>query len=475
MKSFPMTKVAVSFALAASSVTSAVLLSGHAAQAAASCDPSLVAKASSTININFEESMPGGAVGGSGNHGVLVGLIDAYNASQNKVHVTDVNDTGDYTTTWTKYTADLANNGAGAPNVVMFDQYDSQGAADTKSIIPVDSCIAADAAFKKTQKNFVQKALSAYVVSGTQVGMPFSVSTPVMYYNLQAFKKAKIAKAPATMADLIADQALLQKAGYKYGVAIKKDPWYTMAWLSVNDLPFVNNGNGHNARATATNFNNSTSQQYWSDVQTIIKNGGLASSLTGSITQAYANIFAIAQDTAGITFDTTAALGSISAALPLFKNVTLGVAPLPTLTGSAAGSMLPAGNGLFIPKYGTAAQTAAAWDFIKFLTSASSMATWASSTGYLPIRTDSQAAWTKALGKTQIAWYQVAFTQFAKGLNDNNTQGPVIPDYEQVLSDFGPTLDALTQSPWKSASSELAKVQDQTTADIQSYNSSLGY
>ena len=474
MRNPTFTKVAASFVLAATSLTSATLLSSGSAQATSSCDPSLVAKSSGTINITFEESMPGGAVSGTGNHGVLLNLINQYNASQHKVHVTDSNDSGGYTSTWTKYTADLANGGSGAPQVVQFDQYDSQEAVDTQSLIPVASCIAADPAFQSDKKNFVQKALSAYVVSGTQAGMPFSVSTPVMYYNLQAFKKAKIAKAPTTMTELIADEALLQKAGDRYGVAIKKDPWLTMAWLSVNDQAFVNNGNGHSSRATATTFNNSTTQQYWSAVQTIIRNGGLATSLTGTLTQAYANIFAIANNQAGITFDTTAALGSISSALPLFKNVTLGVAPLPTLTGATTGSMLPAGNGLFIPKYGTAAQVSAAWDFIKFLTNKTSMATWAAGTGYLPIRTDSQAAWKTAL-KKQITWYQVAFDEFSKGLNDNNTQGPVIPDYEQVLSDFGPTLDSLTQSPWPSPSTELAQVQGTTTSDIQSYNSSLGY
>jgi hypothetical protein len=102
------------------------------------------------------------------------------------------------------------------------------------------------------------------------------------------------------------------------------------------------------------------------------------------------------------------------------------------------------------------------------------MASWSARTGYLPIRTDSQAAWKTAL-KKHISWYQVAFDHFSKGLNDNNTQGPVIPDYEQVLADFGPTLDALTQSPWPSPTTELQHAQNTTTSDIQSYNSSLGY
>jgi len=471
MKTNSLTRIIAGSALALSSVASLTLFHAAGAQAASTtCDPTQLTKTSGKINITFEESMVGGAVSGTGNRGIIQGLIAAYNASQSKVHVTDVNDTGGYTDTWTKYVSSLSGTGS-TPNVVMLDQYDTQAASDTRSIVPISTCLAADK--KYSVKPFVPKALSSYTIGKSQIGMPFSVSTPVMYYNIKAFAKAGIKSPPVTMAQLIADQALLQAHGYKYGVAIKKDPWVTMTWMGLDDAAFVNNGNGHTSRATAATFNTPNSQAYWTAIQTIIRNGGLASGTTGGLTSAYANVFAIANDDAGITFDTTAALGSIQSALPLYPNVQLGVAPLPTLTTTSKGSTPGGGNGLFIPSANTPAQTAAAWDFIKYLTSATSMTRWTTGSGYIPIRTDSVAGWKKALGTKQFAWYNVAYTAYSKGKNDNATAGPVIGAYQDVQSDLVTALNGLTQSPWPSASSVLATAQSAATRDILSYNSRI--
>ena len=471
MKTNPLIKILASSALALTSMASVTLVHATNAQAATTaCDSSLLAKATSKVNITFEESMAGGAIGGTGNKGKLAALIASYNASQNKVHVTDVNDTGGYADTWTKYVASLGGSGS-TPNVVMLAQEDTQAASDTQSIVPISTCLKADK--KASVKTFVTKAINAYTIGSTQVGMPFSVSTPVMYYNKQAFTKSGIKSPPTTMAELINDQKLLQNHGYKYGVAIKKDPWITTTWMGLADLPVLNNGNGHSGRATAATFNNATSQGYWNAIQTIIKNGGLASSATGNINTAYANIFAISSDDAGITFDTTAALGSIQDALPVFRNVTLGVAPLPTLTGKSVGSTPPGGNGLFIPKANSNLETAAAWDFIKYLTSAATIAKWSTGTGYIPIRTDSAAAWKKALTATQFGWYNVAYTAFSKGKSDNATAGSVVGAYADIQGDLVTALNGLTQSPWPSASSLLATAQNAATEHILSYNSRL--
>ena len=471
MRKLHLNAVLASGALVLGSLTTVTALTGAASASTTTCDPSQLSKASGTINITFEESMAGGAFSGfKGNKDYLADLIAAYNSSQSKVHVTDLNDAGGYTDTWQKYLADLSN-GSGAPQVVMFDQYDAQAAQDTQSVLPISSCLSADKSF--SEKTFLPKATTAYTINGSQVGMPFSVSTPVMYYNLQAFAKAKIKSAPTTMAQLIADEALLQKSGEKNGVAIKKDPWLTMTWLGMADQPFVNNGNGHLGRASSVSFNNSTAQQYWTAIQTLVKNGALATGTTGSITQAYANLFAVANGLAAITFDTTAALGSIQNALPLFKTVTLGVAPLPTLTGKSTGATPPGGNGLFIPKSNSPAQTAAAWDFIKYLSSATSDGTWAAHTGYIPIRTDAVTKWKSLQSKQAVAWYTVAYDGILKGKSDNSTAGPVIGDYATVSNELVTALDGLTQSPWPSAASLLTTAQNAANTDLASYNSRL--
>jgi len=474
MKINPSIKIIASSAIVASSFVVGSLVSSTAqASIAAPCSPTTLSSSHSVTNITFEESMAGPAIPGltgSGNHAALQTLIAAYNKSQSKVHVTDLNDTGGYADTWSKYQADQSNPSS-IPQVVMFDQYDTQAAADSQTIIPVSTCLAADKS--ESLKTFVAKATGAYTLGKTIEGMPFSVSTPVMYYNKQAFVKAGITTPPTTMAQLATDQAKLQAAGYTNGVAIKRDPWITMTWLAMGNQPFINNGNGHTSRATAASFNTTNAVSYWNAIQSMVKKGALATGATGTINQAYANLFAVSGGQAGITFDTTAALGSIEAALPIFPNLTLGVAPLPTLTGSITGSTPPGGNGLFIPKHDTALQAAAAWDFIKYLTNAKSIAKWASSTGYLPIRTDSVSEWTKNLGgatSKRFAWYNVAYKTFSTGPSNTATAGPILGSYATVSNELVTALDALTQSPYPSASSLLSAAQSSATADILSYN-----
>jgi sn-glycerol 3-phosphate transport system substrate-binding protein len=144
------------------------------------------------------------------------------------------------------------------------------------------------------------------------------------------------------------------------------------------------------------------------------------------------------------------------------------------LTGKTpTGATPPGGNGLFIPKGNDAAHVAAAWDFIKFLSSASSDATWAANTGYIPIRTDATTTWKAKQSKQAYAWYDVAYEGLLKGKADTNTAGPMIGDYQDVSAALISALDGLTQSPWPSASSQLSAAANAANTAIAAYNSRL--
>jgi len=499
MKSTPFRLIVAAAAVSASIVTATAATASVSARSSApkafpTCSSSYVTTTKSPINITFWESMPKSILGGTGNYGSIHALVTAFNAAyKGKIVVNDVNQAGGYGQTWTDYVNALATHST--PNVVMFDQYNAQSAADTKSILPVSTCIAAN---KFSTATFSAKVKGAYTVKGSMVGMPFSASVPVMYYNKQAFAKAGIASPPTTMAQLLADQTKLKAthwsysgkancggkltcAGtYKYGVSIKYDPWEISTWLGLADKPEVNNSNGHTARATNVSFNVATTQAYVRDLQTVAKGGGglnVYNPSSSSINVAYGNLFDVANNNSGITFDTTAALGSIQSLLPFYGNVTLGIAPLPTETTSVPGSAPPGGNGLFINKSSTssAAQQAASWVFISWLESVSNLAKWDYQTGYLPLRTDELAAWN-ALQKsaTQKAWYTVGYNQLMKGKVDFNTEGPLLGPYNQVNNDITFGLQTAFTAPYPSVNTALGAAATKAHNDIVSYNSTVG-
>jgi len=272
-------------------------------------------------------------------------------------------------------------------------------------------------------------------------------------------------------------------------VSIQFDPWEITSWLGLDNADVVNANNGHTGRATQSSFGSSKDMlAYFRDLQTIAEDAktpgaNVSNPNAGTISSDYANLFDVANGISGITFDTTAALGTIQGYLGLYPNVTLGVAPLPTLTGKPKGSMPSGGNGLFLnASNSTPAQEAASWIFEQYLTSATNLATWDASTGYLPIRTDEVKGWEALLAKQQKTshrpietWYEVGYKSLT-GTASAATEGPLIGAYNQVNVDMSTALESLLTSPFNTSPAEaLSNASSTVTTDIQHYNSINGF
>ena len=107
-----------------------------------------------------------------------------------------------------------------------------QSAIDSRSVLPVASCVKAD---KYSLKDFIPRTIDYYTVEGTLSAMPFNVSNPVFYYNQQAFEKAGLdpSKPPTTLDEVKdAAQKIVDAGVTTRGYAIKLDPWYLEQWLA---------------------------------------------------------------------------------------------------------------------------------------------------------------------------------------------------------------------------------------------------
>jgi sn-glycerol 3-phosphate transport system substrate-binding protein len=460
-------RVGTAAALAVSTLTTVTALALAAAPSAeaaslAPCPISALTKAAGPVTITFWNSMV------QANATTLASITNAFNSSQSKVHVTLVTQP-DYDSTWNDYVAGLSN--GQLPDVVQLEDQRTQEAIDTQSFLPVQSCINAT---HYATSDFLTRALDYWKVNGTQEAMPFAVSNPVVYYNEQSFTKAGLTpgQPPPTLADYLADAKALKATGTGTGLVL--DPWHLETWLATANTLFVNHSNGRSGRATKGAFDVATARTIFGDLQQLVTSGDAVTN-PASGPDSVDNLLGIGAGKYGMTIDTSADLGTITQVLAsgAYPNVTLGVGPFPVVSTKVHGGIEPGGSGVYISDKVPAIDQAAAWEYVSYLDSTQSMATWAAGTGYIPIRKSSVTTPTIENLWASDPGYKVAYDQLLNGANDVATSGAVIGPYEDVRADILSAEESMYTggvSPTKA----LANAEAAVNATISSYNGRLG-
>jgi len=430
------------------------------ASALPACPLKALKAAKGTVTITFWEST------NNANTTVLTNLTNAFNASQSKIHVTLVAQAG-YDDTWTKYQAGLSS--GNLPDLAQIQDINLQEAIDTRSFLPVQSCI--NATHYQTS-DFLPRALAYWKVNGVQEALPWAVSTPILYYNKNSFTQAGLNpnNPPATLADMVSDAAALK--AHNLGTGVVLDSWHLETWLSTAGDLFVNNGNGRTKRASKAVFLSAPARQIFTDLSNLVRNdGGVTNPAVGA--EAFDNLLGIGSGKYGMTIDTSAALGTVYSVLKNYPNVSLGVGPFPVLDASRQGGVEPGGSALYICNRVPAAEQAAAWEFSEYLDTTQNLATWAAGSGYIPIRKSSVATATiQNLWAAQPA-FKVAYAQLQRGGNSAASAGAVIGPYPAVRTDV---LDA-EETMYLQGVSPAAALQTAAkavNASIADYNQRLG-
>jgi sn-glycerol 3-phosphate transport system substrate-binding protein len=148
------------------------------APAAAQTAPTPVAATGSQANITFWGAFTGH------NADVLQQLVDRFHQSQNDVHV-NLENQNDYETLSAKFTAALqAHN---VPEVVVLSDVWWFKFYLNKSLQPLDDLMKAE---NINPSDYVDVFFKETVRSGKQVVLPFARSTPIFYYNKDAWSQA---------------------------------------------------------------------------------------------------------------------------------------------------------------------------------------------------------------------------------------------------------------------------------------------
>lgn len=108
---------------------------------------------------------------------------------------------------------------------------------------------------------------------GKMIGLPFNSSTPLLYYNKDAFQKAGISSPPETWEELEQIAPKLKAAGYT-ALAQSHSPWiFSENFHSRHNLQLASANNGYDSTDAKIMYNNKHMIHHWTKVKEWLDKG----------------------------------------------------------------------------------------------------------------------------------------------------------------------------------------------------------
>jgi sn-glycerol 3-phosphate transport system substrate-binding protein len=412
------------------------------------------AEAAEKVNVKFWHAQRGAR------EKVLKELIDKFNEKNENIHV-EMMFQGAYEETLNKYRSTLDT--PESPNLIMVYDIGTRAMIDSGTIIPAQEFMDKDATFNK--ENFPAQIRDYYSLDNKMYAVPLGSSAPVMYYNKDLFKAAGLdpEKAPTSYAEIVEYSKKIAKVeGDKVSIAgmiYSSDPWPVEQYLANNNLFYVNENNGRTGVATEVAY---------------VNDGGKAifSWMKGMLKDKLANYFTLSKDgdaafisgKAGMYFQSSAILTEVKEN----ADFDLGVTFIPNISGEFNGAMV-GGNALWMTKYGTEAEQAATWEFMKYVSSPEFQARWSVGTGYVPTN-------KLAYEVPEFKEYVEKFPQAMVAINELNeskatyaTSGASFGSFPEARANMRVGLEKMFSTD-TTIDQILKDIATETNKDIKRYN-----
>ncbi len=270
-----------------------------------------------------------------------------------------------------------------APAILQVYEVGTATMMASKAIIPVYQ-VFTDAGMKEDASRFVPTVSGYYSDSqGRLLSQPFNSSTPVLYYNKDAFKKAGLNpdQAPKTWQELEQDTAKLKAAGMTCGYASGWQGWIQIENFSAwHGLPVATKNNGFDGTDAVLEFNKPEQIKHIQFLEDMNKKGEFT--YFGRQDESTAKFYN------GDCAMTTASSGSLADIRHYAKfNYGVGMMPYDADVKDAPQNAIIGGASLWVMKGKDEATYKGVAEFLQFLTTPAIAAEWHQKTGYLPVTT----------------------------------------------------------------------------------------
>jgi sn-glycerol 3-phosphate transport system substrate-binding protein len=426
-------------------------------------DPPVVTDApapTGPVNIAFWHAM-------SGHNGEVVDeLVKRFNESQSDIIVTATFQ-GSYDDEINKLKAGFQSKDV--PAVVQVYDIGTRLMIDLGVMTPMQDFIDAE---NFDVADIEPNVANYYSVDGKMWSMPFNTSNPVLYYNKDMFEAAGLdpEKAPQTWAEVEeAARAIKAHDPATYGCSFAIYGWFFEQFMAVQGGYYVDNDNGRTATATKAVFNGPEGVALLNWWKGMIDEG-ICSNLGRKTTDTKA---AFDSGVVAMTLDSTAGLRDrINAAEGKFE---VGVGYLPRAKAEdygKAGTII-GGASVWITNLRPVEEQQAAWEFVKFLSSAESQAYWHIQTGYYPINSKGYNEPDDVAWRAQYPQFEVAMDQLHIAPLNNVTAGGLIGVFPEARQTVEAAIEEFFAGQ-ATAQEALNKAAASITTAIEDYNLSIG-
>lgn len=312
---------------------------------------------------------------------VVQTIVDSFNKSQSDYRVI---------ATYKGAYDEVVNAGVAAvragkqPHILQAFEVGTQTMMLSGAIYPVYELMA-DKGYQVDWSQYLQPVLSYYMnADGHLMSMPFNSSTPVMYYNVDLFKKAGIPllskDQPVTWDELGEITGKLVKSGVEGGLVTAWQSWTQVEnYSAIHNLPFASKSNGYEGLDTELQINNDKVVNHITRLKSWM--GDKRFYYGGQKYQGPKSEF-IAQN-AGVYIDSISGIAKLKAAV---KDFTWDVAPLPVEAWmKEPQNSIIGGASLWVFKGLPKKDYAGVAAFLNHLAGNESQILWHKETGYFPI------------------------------------------------------------------------------------------
>lgn len=225
------------------------------------------------------------------------------------------------------------------------------------------------------QNNFLPNVLNlAQTEDGKQIGLPYSVSVPVLFYNPEIFTKAGLnpEQPPQTWDEVMADAKQIKEKTGNMGFFMQEyaDNWTQQGLIESNGGQMLKKENGK----TVAGFDTPEAAQAYQMLADMVKDGSGLHATNEEGFQAYLS------GKLGMVCTTIGKRANFEKS----AKFNVKAAPFPAFAGKEV--KVPAGGNFLMIFSRDAEKQKAAVEFIKYLESPAALAKWSTGTGYLPPR-----------------------------------------------------------------------------------------